>query len=105
MFCRLVYDRDTGKPKGYGFCEYVDQQTADSAIRNLNGFEFHGRALRVDSAAGSDRNKEEIRRKLINYPYLVWKLYFVFILELQITIGGPQEEVSQCLLITLRHNN
>ena len=34
---RLVYDRETGKPKGYGFCEYSDQQTAELAIRNLNG--------------------------------------------------------------------
>uniref|UniRef100_A0A8C9SKK5 Cleavage stimulation factor, 3' pre-RNA, subunit 2 n=1 Tax=Scleropages formosus TaxID=113540 RepID=A0A8C9SKK5_SCLFO len=24
---RLVYDRETGKPKGYGFCEYQDQET------------------------------------------------------------------------------
>ncbi len=65
---RLVFDRDTGKPKGYGFCEYVDQDTAASAIRNLNGFELHGRPIRVDSAAGSERNKEEVRRK---DPYTV----------------------------------
>ena len=25
---RLVYDRETGKPKGYGFCEYQDQDKA-----------------------------------------------------------------------------
>jgi len=48
---RLVYDRETGKPKGYGFCEYKDQETAHSAMRNLNGTELHGRQLRVDSAA------------------------------------------------------
>ena len=24
---RIVYDRETGKPKGYGFCEYRDQET------------------------------------------------------------------------------
>jgi len=48
---RLVYDRETGKPKGYGFCEYKDTDTAQSAMRNLNGTEIHGRQLRVDSAA------------------------------------------------------
>jgi len=48
---RLVYDRESGKPKGYGFCEYKDQETAQSAMRNLNGTELHGRQLRVDSAA------------------------------------------------------
>jgi cleavage stimulation factor subunit 2 len=56
---RLVFDRETGKPKGYGFCEYKDADTALSAMRNLNGYEMNGRALRVDfaenaRAAGSD---------------------------------------------------
>ena len=55
---RLVFDRDTGKPKGYGFCEYKDQETAVSAMRNLNNYELNGRTLRVDSAA-SEKNKEE----------------------------------------------
>lgn len=59
---RLVYDRETGKPKGYGFCEYQDQETALSAMRNLNGREFSGRALRVDNAA-SEKNKEELKSK------------------------------------------
>jgi RNA recognition motif-containing protein len=33
-FIRLVFDRDTGKAKGYGFCEYRDAETALSAMRN-----------------------------------------------------------------------
>jgi cleavage stimulation factor subunit 2 len=45
-----VLDRDTGKPRGYAFCEYADVQVAESAQRNLNGFELYGRTLRVDSA-------------------------------------------------------
>jgi cleavage stimulation factor subunit 2 len=47
---RLVYDRETGRPKGFGFCEYQDQESALSATRNLNGYEIAGRALRVDNA-------------------------------------------------------
>ncbi|XP_034037625.1 cleavage stimulation factor subunit 2 isoform X2 [Thalassophryne amazonica] len=70
---RLVYDRETGKPKGYGFCEYHDQETALSAMRNLNGREFSGRALRVDNAA-SEKNKEELKNlgtgaPIIESPY------------------------------------
>lgn len=57
---RLVYDRETGKPKGYGFCEYKDQETALSAMRNLNGYELNGRPLRVDNAA-SEKSKEELK--------------------------------------------
>uniref|UniRef100_A0A3Q4I3Y2 Cleavage stimulation factor, 3' pre-RNA, subunit 2 n=1 Tax=Neolamprologus brichardi TaxID=32507 RepID=A0A3Q4I3Y2_NEOBR len=68
----LVYDRETGKPKGYGFCEYQDQETALSAMRNLNGREFSGRALRVDNAA-SEKNKEELKlgtgAPIIESPY------------------------------------
>lgn len=48
---RIVYDRETGKPKGYGFCEYKDKETAESAIRNLNKCDFGGRQLRVDRAS------------------------------------------------------
>lgn len=69
---RLVYDRETGKPKGYGFCEYKDQDTALSAMRNLNGYELNGRALRVDNAA-SEKSKEELK-------------------NLQASLGGPPAE-------------
>ncbi|XP_020246494.1 cleavage stimulating factor 64-like isoform X2 [Asparagus officinalis] len=61
---RLVLDRETGKPKGYGFCEYRDEETALSARRNLQGYEINGRQLRVDFAEndkGTDRNREQGR--------------------------------------------
>lgn len=72
LVLRLVYDRETGKPKGYGFCEYQDQETALSAMRNLNGREFSGRALRVDNAA-SEKNKEELKSK----PLFQTKMYLI----------------------------
>jgi hypothetical protein len=37
---RLVHDSKTGKPKGYGFAEYLDAHTASSAIRNLNNHDL-----------------------------------------------------------------
>ncbi|KAE8715317.1 Cleavage stimulating factor 64 [Hibiscus syriacus] len=61
---RLVIDRETGQPKGYGFCEYMDEETALSARRNLQGYEINGRQLRVDFAEndkGSDKNREQAR--------------------------------------------
>ena len=60
---KLVYDRETGKPKGYGFCEYKDQETALSAMRNLNGFEIAGRTLRVDNAC-TEKSRMEMQSLL-----------------------------------------
>ncbi|KAG4083098.1 hypothetical protein H8356DRAFT_1750932 [Neocallimastix lanati (nom. inval.)] len=53
---RLVFDRESGKPRGYGFCEYQDAETAASAVRNLNSYEVGGRELRVDYA---DNDKDD----------------------------------------------
>jgi cleavage stimulation factor subunit 2 len=59
----LVIDKETGKLKGYGFCEYKDEETALSARRNLQGYEINGRQLRVDFAENgrnTDRNREKV---------------------------------------------
>jgi cleavage stimulation factor subunit 2 len=50
----MVFDRDTHKPRGYAFCEYKDEASALSAMRNLNDRDLNGRKLRVDFA---DNNK------------------------------------------------
>jgi RNA recognition motif-containing protein len=67
-----VYDRETGKPKGYGFCEYKDQETALSAMRNLNGYEIGGRTLRVDNAC-TEKSRMEMQSKLFSCAF--WKAY------------------------------
>lgn len=66
---RLVFDRDSGKPKGYGFCEYKDQETALSAMRNLNNYEIAGRNLRVDNAC-TEKSRLEMQCEL----YIIFKI-------------------------------
>ncbi|XP_057368181.1 cleavage stimulation factor subunit 2-like isoform X1 [Daphnia carinata] len=69
---KIVYDRETGKPKGYGFCEYRDQETALCAMRNLNGYEIAGRTLRVDNAC-TEKSRLEMQslmqEKTTESPY------------------------------------
>ena len=47
---KLVTDRETGRPRGFGFVEMSSDAEAASAISNLNGREFQGRALTVNEA-------------------------------------------------------
>ena len=47
---KLITDRDTGRPRGFGFVEMGSSEDADGAIRELNGFEFDGRQLTVNEA-------------------------------------------------------
>lgn len=46
---KLPLDRDSGRPRGFGFVEMGDDD-ASQAISALNGREFEGRALRVNKA-------------------------------------------------------
>ena len=53
----LVTDRDTGRPRGFGFVEMGDAG-ADKAILALDGVAFGGRNLKVNEA----RPRSERRR-------------------------------------------
>ena len=46
---KLINDRETGRPRGFGFVE-MSQSEAQGAIQALNGFQMNGRALRVNEA-------------------------------------------------------
>lgn len=46
---KLISDRDTGRPRGFGFVE-MDQAEAEAAIKALNGVDNGGRPMRVNLA-------------------------------------------------------
>lgn len=45
----LITDRETGRPKGFGFVE-MDAESASAAIQGLNEKEFGGRNITVNEA-------------------------------------------------------
>jgi cold-inducible RNA-binding protein len=50
MEIALVKDRDTGRPRGFGFVTMGSPEEAQKAIEALNGKELGGRALNVSIA-------------------------------------------------------
>jgi RNA recognition motif-containing protein len=47
---KLVTDRETGRPRGFGFVEMGNSEDADKAIQELNGHSMDGRQLNVNEA-------------------------------------------------------
>ena len=51
----LITDRDTGRPRGFGFVEMSNADAA-RAMQALNGADFDGRALKVNEAQDRERS-------------------------------------------------
>jgi hypothetical protein len=52
---RIMMDRETGRPRGFGFVTMVDDNAARAAIEQLNGMILDGRPLRVNEAEDRPR--------------------------------------------------
>ena len=46
----LINDRETGRPRGFGFVEMPNAEEAKKAIDALNGTEDNGRQLKINEA-------------------------------------------------------
>ncbi|HEY9709163.1 MAG TPA: RNA-binding protein, partial [Oculatellaceae cyanobacterium] len=47
---QIPTDRETGRPRGFGFVEMASDAEEDAAIEALDGAEWMGRSLRVNKA-------------------------------------------------------
>ena len=51
----LPTDRETGRPRGFAFVEFANEEDAAKAIEKFNGHQLGGRALRVNAAEDRPR--------------------------------------------------
>lgn len=57
---KIIRDRISGQPRGFGFVTMGSAEEAEEAIERLNGQELHGRYLKVALARGrSPRRRSE----------------------------------------------
>ncbi len=49
---RVIFDRETGRSRGFGFVEMETRSAGEEVIAGLNGTEFQGRKLRINEAHG-----------------------------------------------------
>jgi RNA recognition motif-containing protein len=54
---KIIFDRDTGNSKGFGFIEMGSDEEANAAIAGTNGVELDGRQLRVNEAMDKPRRE------------------------------------------------
>lgn len=59
LSAKVLMDRDTGRPRGFGFVEFQNSNDAHDAIQSLDGQDFRGRGLRVNEA--QDRARDNRR--------------------------------------------
>ena len=52
---KIIFDRETGNSKGFGFIEMSSDEEATAAINGTNGHELEGRQLRVNEAIDKPR--------------------------------------------------
>ncbi len=53
---RIIYDKFSGKSKGFGFAEFETEELTQKAIEVLNDRELKGRKLKVNMAKRKEAN-------------------------------------------------
>lgn len=47
---KVIMDKNSGRSRGYGFVEFLEEDAAKSAVEKMNEFEMEGRKLTVSLA-------------------------------------------------------
>jgi RNA recognition motif-containing protein len=47
---KVITDRETGRSRGFGFITFADDESAQSAITEMDGSQLEGRTIKVNEA-------------------------------------------------------
>jgi len=66
----IVNDSATGRSRGYGFVEMVDERAANKAIDGLNGARIDGRSIKVVEARPTEGSP--LRNDVVRFGDRLW---------------------------------
>ena len=55
---RIIMDRATGRSKGFGFVEIVDDEKGEKAVKEMDGKILDGRKIRVSKAIPREQRND-----------------------------------------------
>ncbi|KAF8093763.1 hypothetical protein N665_0379s0047 [Sinapis alba] len=58
----VIYDKETGRSRGFGFVTMSSAAEAEAAAQQFNGYEFEGRPLRVNAGPPPPKREESFSR-------------------------------------------
>ncbi|WVY95840.1 hypothetical protein V8G54_030399, partial [Vigna mungo] len=62
----VIYDKTTGRSRGFGFVTMSSVEEVEAAVQQFNGYELDGRALRVNAGPPPARNESSSRLRSSN---------------------------------------
>ena len=67
--CKVVTSED-GKSKGYGFVQFISEDSANVAIHHLNGTHFNGRQMYVNDTARGFLMILIVKRLIVSFMFI-----------------------------------
>jgi len=64
----IITDRETGRPRGFGFVTFSKESDMEAAKTEMNGHQLLGRDLTVNSAAAKKQRSEGGQQRRGGYP-------------------------------------